>query len=73
MNKYFFIVSTVSILLAGCSNHDEEVKMCVELGVTYFKEIGSYPTLTAEPNTGRLARTVARERCKRTTTAFPAD
>lgn len=57
---------------AGLSKNDQEdsVTACVERGVAYFKEIGSYPTLQAEPNTGRAAEEVALERCQRTTTAF---
>jgi uncharacterized paraquat-inducible protein A len=39
---------------------------CVRRGVVYFTEIGSYPKLSD----GRNADAVARERCKRTTTAF---
>jgi hypothetical protein len=39
---------------------------CVEKGVAYFKDIGSYPNLS----TGRDARSVALERCSRTTKAF---
>ncbi|RDK82445.1 UNVERIFIED_ORG: hypothetical protein DFO82_2609 [Idiomarina abyssalis] len=38
---------------------------CVSLGVQYFKEIGSYPTLKSAPNAGRHAIEVARERCER--------
>lgn len=44
---------------------------CTLRGVRYFKEIGSYPTLRAPPEKGRRAEDVVRERCKRTTTAFP--
>jgi hypothetical protein len=46
------------------------VEDCVLRGVSYFKEIGSYPTLSSAPNKGRKAEVVARERCNRTTTAF---
>jgi hypothetical protein len=45
------------------------VDACVCRCVAYFKEIGSYPTLSAPPNTGRRAEDVGRERCMRTTTA----
>lgn len=47
-----------------------DVAACVERGVAYFKEIGSYPTLTAPMYKGRKAEDVARERCNRTITAF---
>lgn len=46
------------------------VQACINRGVAYFKEIGSYPTLGSAPNAGRRAEDVARERCNRTTTAF---
>lgn len=39
---------------------------CTDRGIAYFKEIGSWPTLS----TGRDAETVAAERCARTTSAF---
>jgi hypothetical protein len=52
---------------------DKEIyNRCVSKGVEYFKEIDSYPRLTAAPNKGKHAITVARERCKRAPlTAFP--
>lgn len=68
--KRVFVVAAVMLLLAGCSGKAEEVNACVERGVEYFKEIGSYPTLSSDPNKGRKAEDVARERCDRTTTAF---
>ncbi len=63
-------------ILAGCDSQREsstgnaEVSACVARGVSYFKEVGSYPTLKSAPNAGRSAEDVALERCKRTTTAF---
>jgi len=62
-------VRTRSVPEADRSN--SEVDACVERGVQYFKDIGSYPTLSSPPNKGRSAEEVARERCNRTTTAFP--
>lgn len=46
------------------------VEACIEKGIAYFKEMGSYPALQAAPNKGRSAEDVARERCQRTPTAF---
>ena len=46
---------------------DSAVEACVRRGEAYFSDIGSFPTLSD----GRDALTVARERCRRTTTAFP--
>jgi hypothetical protein len=60
----------VAITSCGGGGPDPAVEACVARGVTYFKDIGSYPTLTSPPNTGRRAEDVARERCVRMTTAF---
>lgn len=73
----------LGIALAGCSEPkvvfentttvpevDDGVDACTKRGVAYFKEIGSYPTLSSAPNRGRSAEDVALERCSRTTTAF---
>src|SRR5687768_4833967 len=40
-----------------------EIEACVERGIAYFKEIGSYPTLTSSVYEGRNADEEARERC----------
>lgn len=68
------VSATFAVIAAGCgggsSNGNAQVEACVSRGVAYFKEIGSYPTLSSAPNAGRRAEDVARERCNRTTTAF---
>lgn len=46
------------------------VDQCVARGIAYFREIGSYPQLTAPPNRGRDAVEVANERCRRTVGAW---
>ncbi len=80
----FFGVGSILMLIAACGDSasnpasssgsvqaaSSEIAACVERGVAYFKEIGSYPTLSSAPNTGRSAEDVAAERCGRTTTAF---
>lgn len=48
----------------------DSVMQCAARGVAYFKDIGSYPTLSSAPNAGRAAEDVALERCQRTLTAF---
>lgn len=54
-------------MLAGCNeSNKKEVEGCIERGVQYFIEIGSYPKLSD----GRDAVKVATERCNRTITAF---
>jgi hypothetical protein len=45
-------------------------EVCVDKGIQYFREIGSYPYLTQEPNVGRKAEEVAAERCRRSERAF---
>jgi hypothetical protein len=65
----FIVLILLSQGLLSCGNNSE-VDACIQRGVTYFKEIGSYPTLLTEPNVGRSAESVAVERCNRTTTAF---
>ncbi len=77
MKKYFLsgMVVLLTIALFGCSENSNdtnisEVKTCVSNGVSYFKEIGSYPTLTSEPNIGRSAEAVAKERCNQSPMAF---
>ncbi|WP_352284170.1 hypothetical protein [Pseudoalteromonas sp. Q18-MNA-CIBAN-0097] len=75
-----FIILLSIFTLSSCGKSEEEklkiekdlYNRCVSNGVEYFKEIGSYPTLTAPPNKNKSAITVARERCKRAPrTAFP--
>jgi hypothetical protein len=65
------------VAVSGCENKElakqREVAhyaACVDRGVAYFKEIGSYPTLSSEPNRGRQASIVAGEHCSRTLDAY---
>lgn len=50
---------------------EQETDRCIEHGLAYFQEIGSWPVLQMPPDKGRSAAEVAEERCRRTTTAFP--
>lgn len=71
------IIAFLSVLAIASCGESNEAKVesesqerdaynrCVSLGVQYFKEIGSYPTLKSAPNAGRHAIEVARERCER--------
>ena len=52
------------------ASQENDITGCVARGVAYYKDIGSYPTLYSEPNAGRSAEEVARERCRRSPTAF---
>ena len=45
---------------------EDKVSECIDRGIQYFDELGSYPTLS----NGQDARKTATERCNRTTTAF---
>jgi hypothetical protein len=67
------IVVLMAGLVAGCNRGptDAEITHCVDNGIAYFKEIGSYPTLNSAPNKGRSAVDVAFERCRRGVHAFP--
>ena len=66
------MIFLIVILVSACGpNQNQGVEECVANGVAYFKVIGSYPTLSSAPDTGRRAEDVARERCNRTITAFP--
>ena len=56
--------------LAALAKDSPKVEACVKRGIEYYKEIGSYPTLSSAPNKGRKAADVAREKCRRTTSAF---
>lgn len=46
------------------------IEACMKRGVAYYKQIGSYPTLSSAPNKGRKANDIVKYRCKRTTSAF---
>ena len=52
------------------NDSSKQLQACINRGIAYFQEIGSYPTLKTPPHEGDLAENVARERCNRTTTAF---
>jgi hypothetical protein len=65
------IIVAGALVIAQCTGHDDErhraqVDACVNRGVKYFMELGSYPRLS----NGRIPHDVALERCQRTPTAF---
>ena len=68
--RVIIVFSAALVAACGSSGPNPAIEACVERGVSYFKEIGSYPTLSSAPNAGRKAEVVARERCNRTPTAF---
>lgn len=68
--KLGMYAGVIMLGMSGCGGPDPKVEACVERGIAYFKEIGSYPTLDSPPNKGRSAESVARQRCNRTPTAF---
>lgn len=59
----------LSCVLVGCSteHYTNRVEECTERGISYFKEIGSYPNLKSND---KSAEQVSAERCNITTTAF---
>ena len=60
------------IVLLGWSIYDKnkDIPECVDRGVAYYTEVGSYPLLKTEPNRGRKAEEVAEEMCRRSSAAF---
>lgn len=66
-NRNFLIVAIVIVVaIAIGANVKSDKDKCIDRGIAYFKDIGSWPTLSS----GRDAETVAQERCSRTTGAF---
>jgi len=70
-------IGLLLVAIAGCENKElakqREVAnyaACVDRGIAYFKEIGSYPTLSSEPNRGKQASVVAGEHCNRNLAAY---
>jgi hypothetical protein len=59
-------VLLVFLSLINKRDNSDAVAACVTRGEAYFREVGSYPTLSD----GRDAVNLARERCERTLTAF---
>ena len=59
------LVIFLAVICVSACGPNQGVEECVANGVAYFKEIGSYPTLSSAPDTGRRAEDVARERCNR--------
>lgn len=69
------ILLGVAAAISACGNGDATrtltVDACVENGIAYYKEIGSYPTLTSAGLAGQRAEDVAAEKCSRSQLAFP--
>lgn len=74
--RSWLLLMAVFVTVSACGNADatkaSAVSSCVENGIAYYKEIGSYPTLTSAGMEGRRAEEVAAEKCSRSTLAFPA-
>lgn len=71
-----FVLLTAAIAMSACGKADGSstatVDACVENGIAYYKEIGSYPTLTSAGLAGQRAEDVAADKCSRSALAFPA-
>lgn len=69
------ILLGILVAISACGNGDGSrttaVDTCVENGIAYYKEVGSYPTLTSAGFAGRRAEDVAAEKCSRSQLAFP--
>ena len=69
-----FVLLMIANMFVGNSSNKVSNKVntgspiiaCYQRGVAYYKEIGSYPTLSD----GRSAELVVRDRCDRANTAF---
>lgn len=66
----FFLLVLIGSIVGPQSVTETSQDECIEKGVAYFKEIGSYPYLSSYPNAGRAAEDVAAERCERSPIAF---
>lgn len=69
------VLFSASGLLTACGKSDTNnaaIASCLENGIAYYKEIGSYPTLTSAGMEGRMAEDVAAEKCSRSIQAFPS-
>lgn len=70
------IVMFIALTACGTQTVEPEmmveprIRACVNKGIAYFKDIGSYPKLYSYPDAGRRAEDVAIERCRRSTSAF---
>lgn len=73
---YWLVTFSIISMLHGCGNRDmtkaTAQDACIENGIAYYKEIGSYPTLTSAGMEGRRAEDVAAEKCARSIQAFPS-
>lgn len=58
-------VCLLFVALGSCKP-SEEYEACVERGIRYYKEIGSFPRLS----TGEKAEHAAKKRCRRSKHAF---
>lgn len=64
----FALCVLLTLWLARAANAQlPDYETCVRRGIAYFKEIGSWPRLSD----GRDAEQVVKERCRRSTQAFP--
>ncbi|MFC2998231.1 hypothetical protein ACFODO_23860 [Acinetobacter sichuanensis] len=62
----FLVILPIAYFLATKEPKKSNYSQCVENGVQYFKDIGSYPKLSD----GKHAENVVRERCNRSSVAF---
>lgn len=61
-----FAVIAACGLASGCGSEKEELEACYRKGITYYREIGSYPTLSD----GRDANRLIGEMCANSKIAF---
>ena len=61
------LVVSISLGLLVCGGNDAEYNSCVEKGIQYYKDIGSYPNLTTE---NISAEAKVQQSCKNSVVAF---
>lgn len=61
------LVSLVSLGLLACSGNEDKYNSCVQKGIKYYKDIGSYPKLKSE---NISAEEKAQQSCKNSSVAF---
>lgn len=64
--KKIILLSLIFNGLSGCGNNNE-YNLCVQKGIQYYKDLGSYPRLKSE---NISAEDKVRENCSRSTVAF---
>lgn len=70
LRAYAPLIAVFALLIIGVGlfmkysiDRQAAIEACVERGVNYYKNTGSYPRFKAYPNAGRRTEDVVREKC----------